>query len=320
MFSPSAQIWIVSHFKIIMVVFIVLTFLILALYIKRIIQKRQVYKQYLSQPLENHLDDALNINRVEKARRYDTDTYIAKEMMRYAEALALSQLKKRDRFTKEGELTPVAKKATDETKISMVEAFTANGVLSQGYAEFIRDYRPWYTVKDFFKTITEYMAFCTKPEMFQKVVREEDPVVQTGINNEPSAFISEAQASDIDSYEEDYVTTEEENMYYEEDDLGVFQTSATVDRSVIITLTQYAEKLAKKTCSKKRIPCEENGVKTAEYTNECRDNYNRLSKIFFDGNYFNSDFVVWANDNYPSYGVARFGDLIAPYLRNIKQK
>lgn len=315
------------------IVLIIIFGFLCALSIKSALKRKGIFKIYSKEPLEAHLQDPLNFNKLDKAKSFDTNTYFAKELMDYAEQLGINTVNKRDRYTKEGEMTPMLKTSINQNKANMVQAFTNNGLcMSDGYCDFIVNYRPHYMVCDFPKTINEYMAFCVNPGMFQKVDRsamnvpsEEQKPEQSDVVNVKtlsSAFIDESQNVNIDSYEDDYVEPYDEGMSFADEETTVtpFRGSVSIGRDITMALANYAEKLAKKACSKKNIPSEINGVRTQDFDKECSTNYNRLSSIFLNGNYFKTDFVMWANSEYPNYGTERFDELIAPYLKYIKRR
>lgn len=309
------------------IVLIVIVGLMAALALKATLKRKGIFKVYLKEPLEDHLGDPLNLPSWEKAKSFSTHTYFAKELMEYAIKLGTNNVKKRDRYTKEGEPTPMLQAAINESKMNMIQAFTNDGMyMSSNYCDFILNYRPYYTVGDFPKTINEYMAFCVNPNAFQKVERkqEEDESEQqdqpTPVAAFPSAFIDESQSMAIDDYEDEYIEPDDEGMSFTEDTVTPFKGSVRVGREVTMALATYAEKLARKTCNKKNIVTELNGVKTREYSKECDANYKRLSDIFLKEGYFKTEFVVWANSEYSDYGADRFEELIAPYLKHIKEK
>lgn len=308
---------------------IILLGFIFALCIKSVLKRKGIFKLYMKEPLEAHMRDPLNLDRWEKAKSFSTDTYFAKEMMQYAIQLGTNNVKKRNRYTKEGEPTPQLQASINESKLNMVQAFTHDGrFMSEGYCHFISDYRPHYMVGDFPKTITEYMAFCVNPGAFQKVERQPEPEKEpeNTVPVAPSTFVDESQNSDIDvyedPYEEEYVQLDDEGISFSNNATMVtpYSAAVSVGRDITMALSCYAERLAKKTCSKKQISAEENGVKTKEFRDECSRNYDRLSKIFLEKGCFKNDFVTWANSEYSDYGVEHFEELIAPYLKFIKER
>ena len=302
--------------KFFIIFFLIIMGLFLALCIASAMRTRQKYKLFEAEPLEEHLDDDLNVKRYRENKRNIT-VYFYENLMKYANDTMCSRIPKRERYDSKGNLMPQAKSFLEQEQHNLTIIFIGeDGKFNDNYKIFIHDYRDWYTVGDFYKTITEYMTFIMDPSAFRKTVKPED------LNaNAPAPAEKEAPASTIKS---DYFDSSDdiEDVYDDYTDQSMpFSSNVIVDGTITKPLLDYSEKLAKKRCDAGNVVCfDVSGDKTQQYEAECKKTYNQLSKLFIDGRLLNQNFLQWVLSEHSECGIDQFDKLIAPYIRYIKSK
>ena len=310
-----------EYFKYLIAGLIIFTGLIASLAIATAIRRSSRYKSFESELLVDHLHDALNTKKWDKLHKKNTSIYFYKKLMDYATESALSRIDKKYRYDNNGQYSDVAKKVIQEEQINIGIVFTdGKEGLNERYINFITDYRPWYLVGDFSKTIIEYMTFCMNPGAFKKAepaTNTSDSVEVRQFENEQQKKIPVNNTADIQSdYFDEVQEDDVEDIY--DDSLIYFSETTVVDKDITDVLVGYTEKLAKKRFDKNGMICYKDGVRTSAFSEECGNIYDRLSKLFFDKRLFNSDFINWVKSDFPDYDISRFDELIAPYIRYVK--
>lgn len=289
------------------------------------VRKRKKFKAFLSEPLIAHLGDPLNPAKYEDWREHRSDVYIYGQMARYAEQAAFQSIPKRKRFDKDGMYTSVSQQRIAENMGMLNMVLTNDGFcLNREYGEFISEYRPYYTVADFYKSILEYFSFKQNPDIFEKPKPVEEETVsedKSMVVDEP-VYQDQPNGSEMIYEEDDYQDVNYNNSSFYSAPIVHFSTNITVDHQIMGVLQDYSEKVAKKSCDKQGIGLfDAYGEQTPEYKNACRNNYNKLCKIFFDSMKFKKEFVDWINSCYPNMDdVSMFDELIPMYIRHIKGK
>lgn len=296
--------------KFFMVFFFIIMGLFLALCIASAMRTKRAYKLFEAESLKEHLDDDLNIKQYRENKR-NISAYFYEKMTDYARETTLTRFPKREAYDNKSRFVPAAQSFLDQERQNLLIIFSnGNDKFNNSYKTFINDYRPWYTVGDFYKTITEYITFISNPSAFQKVVVDKEPdeqETQAEKKDEVSDTPTEDGIVDIyDDYAEQFVP---------------FSSNVIVDSSITKPLLDYAVKLAKKRCDDKKVVCfDVSGNKTQQYEAKCKAAYNQLSKLFTDGRLLNGNFLQWVLSEHPDYSINQFDKLIVPYIKYIKSK
>lgn len=294
--------WIRDHFLFVVVLMAAVIFGFLVIAIRVNIKRRRKYKAFLDEDLTNHLGDNLNAKYYDDASRYSITTYFYDQLMQYAISIAMKDLKKRDRYDSNGEYTAISAQRVADMQENARIIFTDNAtVLSNGYTNFITEYRPEYKVCDFSKSLVEYISFVENPSSFTKHAKTTNNVEQQSVQQDQvSKFV-----------DNDFTEIKNNSQAEEVIEKSPKLIAMSVDKDVILVLDEYAMKLAKsKKAKRPDIDLD------AEYKN----NYGKLSKMFFNGRSFNDKFISWVQDNEPDSSIDDFKTLIPIYIRHIKTK
>lgn len=292
------------------------------------VRKHKKFKAYLAEPLTNHLQDDLHASQYEDWRVKKPSVYLYGQIAKYAENVAFESIPKRKRYDSEGQYTPLSQqKIAQQMQAIGVMLLRGESFLGDGYCSFISEYRPYYTVKDFYKSIPEYFAFCQNPNLFEKPKSPEEAKPEP--EEDTSGFykdepVSPAEQNDSVSVQEEPVPEEDDYSDIRQQWTNVihFSCNMTVDHMVMDALQTYVRKLAAKKCSAAgQAITDADGSDTDAYQQMCRTTYNSMNSLFFERLYFKKEFVDWVTKEHPDMDdISRFYDLIPMYIRHLKQK
>ena len=283
-----------DNFLLIGIGFLALIVLFFVFAIRHRLKRKKKFKAFLDEQLEPYLQVGLYENKYAKAGRYDIDTYFYRQLMSYAESIAVSNIRKKDRYDKNGQYKPEVAAAISGVQMNVRGVFTADGrVLSNAYCSFITEYRPEYKVCDFPKSISEYIEFAANPNSFVKHPRPGDT--------------EELPVGTTEKLDETDVKTDEPSKEEPKQTL----LSAVVDDEILLEIDVYSTKLAEK--KKAKQP-------SIDVDAEYKKNYGKLHRMFINGKSLNDDFAYWVMMNKPESSVQDFRKLIPEYIRYVKTK